>query len=224
MARGVHGICMHFFVTGTDTGVGKTYFTALLLRSLRDAGIGAVGYKPVSCGDRADAEILAAVSGGPSIDEINPLHFKTAVAPHVASMLEGGAVDPSLLTAGFRHLADRHGCVIVEGAGGWEVPLAAGYRVSDLAEQLALPVIVVAANRLGALNHILLTVAAVRARGLTCAGIVLNQLADELDTAMITNRGVVEDLTGVPLLDLLIRDHDTLAPAALEILGFGQAG
>ena len=104
----------------------------------------------------------------------------------------------------FQRLAAAHAVVIVEGVGGWEVPLAANYRVSDLARDLGLPVILVAANRLGALNHILLTVDAIRAKGLTCAGIILNQLDDELDTAMITNKGVLEELTGVPLLDHLI--------------------
>jgi dethiobiotin synthetase len=109
--------------------------------------------------------------------------------------------------------------VIVEGVGGWEVPLAANYRVSDFAKELALPVVLVAANRLGALNHILLTVDAIRAKGLTCAGIILNQLGDELDTAMITNKGVVEDLTGVPLLDHLIKDQDFLDDRIIKILG-----
>jgi dethiobiotin synthetase len=90
--------------------------------------------------------------------------------------------------------------------------------VSDLAADLKLPVILVAGNKLGALNHILLTVHAIRARGLVCAGIVLNQLEDEMDTAMITNKGVVEDLTGVPLLDHLIYGQDFLdADAFLKL-------
>ena len=82
--------------------------------------------------------------------------------------------------------------------------------MSDLAADLNLPVVLVAANKLGALNHILLTVAAIRAKGLVCAGIILNQLEDEMDTAMITNKGVVEDLAGVPLLDHLIHGQDFL--------------
>ena len=93
------------------------------------------------------------------------------------------------------------------------------YRVSDLAKDLGLPVVLVAANRLGALNHILLTVDAIRAKGLTCAGIILNQLEDELDTAMITNKGVIEDLTGVPLLDHLIHGQDFLDEEALKRIG-----
>lgn len=199
---------MSYFITGTDTAVGKTYVTRLLLETLRGEGVDAVGYKPISCGDREDAHILAAASGELELDEINPLHLNTPVAPYVASMLENHVIDTAVFAAGYRHLASRHGMVLVEGAGGWEVPIAPNYRVSDLALELGLPVILVAGNKLGALNHILLTVEAIRRKGLTVAGIILNQLQDEMDTAMITNKGVVEDLTGVPLLDHLIHNQD----------------
>ena len=99
------------------------------------------------------------------------------------------------------------------------MPLAPNYRVSDLAKDLGLPVILVAANRLGALNHILLTVDAIRAKGLSCAGIILNQLDDELDTAMITNKGIIEELAGVPLLDHLIYGQDFLDEGVLGLIG-----
>jgi dethiobiotin synthetase len=201
---------MSFFITGTDTGVGKTYVTRLLLETLRRSGLDAVGYKPVACGDREDAMILAAASGGLPPDEINPVYLNTPVAPYVAGMLENRSVDPAILIAGYRKLAAGHAAVIVEGAGGWEVPLAENYHVSDLAADLKLPVILVAGNRLGALNHLILTVNAIRSRGLVCAGIILNQLEDEMDTAMITNKGVVERLTGAPLLDHLIHGQDFL--------------
>ncbi len=201
---------MSFFITGTDTGVGKTYITRLILEHLRAEGRDAVGYKPVACGDREDASILSLVSGGIHLDEVNPVYLNTPVAPHVASMLENRAIHPAELIAGYENLAKKHAQVLVEGAGGWEVPLAMSYRVSDLAADLKLPVILVAANKLGALNHILLTVNAIHAKGLTCAGIVLNQLEDEMDTAMITNKGVVEDLTGVPLLEHVIHGQDFL--------------
>jgi dethiobiotin synthetase len=209
---------MSFFITGTDTGVGKTYVTRLIVETLRNAGQDAVGYKPVACGDRQDAAILAAASGGLELDEVNPVYLNTPVAPYVAGMLENRTVDPAVLIAGYHQLAARHANVLVEGAGGWEVPLAANYRISDLAADLKLPVILVAGNKLGALNHIILTVNAIRAKGLVCAGIILNQLEDEMDTAMITNKGVVEDLTGVPLLDHLIHGQDFLdAEAYLDL-------
>lgn len=206
---------MSIFVTGTDTGVGKTHVTRLILEALRQAGVDAVGYKPVACGDRDDARILATASGGISEAEVNPVYLNTPVAPYVAGLLENQIVDPARLLEGYQKLAAAHECVVVEGAGGWEVPLAASYRISDLASDLGLPVLVVAANRLGALNHILLTIDAIRAKGLTCAGLILNQLDDELDTAMITNKGVVEDLTGVPLLDHLIHGQDFIDEEAM---------
>ncbi|MEO7098193.1 MAG: dethiobiotin synthase [Luteolibacter sp.] len=201
---------MSFFITGTDTGVGKTYVTRLIIDCLRKAGVDAVGYKPVACGGREDAVILSEASGGVAIEEINPVYLNTPVAPYVACMLENRTINPVDLIGGFYHLSAKHEKVIVEGVGGWEVPIAPNYRVSDLAADLKLPVILVAGNKLGALNHIILTVNAIRAKGLTCAGIVLNQLEDEMDTAMITNKGVVEDLTGVPLLDHLIHGQDFL--------------
>lgn len=201
---------MSFFITGTDTGVGKTYVTRLILETLRREGVDAVGYKPVACGDRDDAVVLAEASGGLDLDAVNPVFFNTPVAPYVAGMLENRTLDPSELIRGYHQLAAHHAQVLVEGAGGWEVPLAANYRISDLAADLQLPVILVAGNKLGALNHILLSVAAIQAKGLRCAGIILNQLEDEMDTAMITNKGVVEDLTGIPLLDHLIHGQDFL--------------
>jgi dethiobiotin synthetase len=199
---------MSFFITGTDTGVGKTYVTRLILESLRNEGIDAVGYKPIACGDRDDAVLLSAASGALDLGEVNPVFFKTPVAPYVAEMLENRVIDPTELIAGFHHLATRHAQVLVEGVGGWEVPITANYRVSDLALDLNLPVILVAGNRLGALNHILLTINAIHSKGLTCAGIILNQLEDEMDTAMITNKGVIENLTGIPLLEHLIYGQD----------------
>ena len=212
---------MSFFVTGTDTGVGKTHVTRLLLETLRHRGIDAVGYKPVACGDREDGRILAAASGGLALDVVNPVHLQTPVAPYVAGLFENQQVNPAALISGFHHLAAAHAVVVVEGVGGWEVPLTTNYRVADLAKDLGLPVILVAANRLGALNHILLTLDAIRAKGLHCVGIFLNQLEDELDTAMITNKAVLEDLTGVPLLDHLIHQQDFLDEEVIGKLGLG---
>jgi dethiobiotin synthetase len=211
-----HPLAVSVFITGTDTGVGKTYVTRLILESLRSEGIDAVGYKPVACGDRADATLLAAASGNLARDEVNPVFLKPALAPLVACMLENRTLTLAELEQGYQRLAARHACVLVEGVGGWEVPLAPAMHVSDLAMALALPVLVVAANRLGCLNHVRLTVNAIRARGLTCVGIVLNQLEDEMDTAMISNKGVIEQVTGAPLLAHLIYRQDFLEPELLR--------
>jgi dethiobiotin synthetase len=218
-ASGPHLSDMNYFITGTDTNAGKTYATCLMLEELRRQGIDAVAYKPVSCGDRDDATRLAAASGGLPIEEINPVHLNTPVAPLVAGMLENHPVDPQILIDGYHQLAAKHTQVLVEGAGGWEVPIAPNFRVSDLAKALNLSVILVVANRLGALNHTLLSVEAIRAKGLQCTGIILNQLDDELDTAMITNKGLIEKLTGLPLIDHLIHQQNFINLDALENIG-----
>lgn len=178
----------------------------------------AVGFKPVSCGDRDDAVLLAEASGGLPIDEINPLHFHSGLAPHVAALLENKSINPADLIDSYREISEKYDPILVEGAGGWEVPITEDYFISDLAKDLALPVILVAANKLGALNHILLTVNAIQAKGLTCAGIILNQLEDEMDTPMITNKGILETLTEVPLLDHIIHGQDFLSPELIDLL------
>lgn len=209
---------VNHFITGTDTGVGKTYLTALMITALRAEGVDACGFKPVSCGDRGDAVALAEASGGLPLDEVNPLHFASPVAPHVAALLGNRRIDPADLVASYHRFAENHGTVLVEGAGGWEVPITETYFISDLAKDLNLPVILVAANRLGALNHILLSIAAIRAKGLTCAGIILNQLGDEMDTPMITNKGILESITDVPLLDHIIHGQDFISRELMDVI------
>jgi len=207
---------MSFFITATDTGAGKTYVTALLLRALRAEGRDAVGYKPVSCGDRDDAVILVEAGGRVEpMDAVNPLWYSSAVAPYVAGLLENRPLDPASLLGGYRSLAQRHEIVLVEGVGGWEVPLAPGYGLPDLAAELGLPVLLVVSNKLGALNHTILTVRAIQARGLSCAGLVFNNADDELDTAAITNKGVIGDLCGVPVITDIIRGQEDI-----EVEGF----
>lgn len=192
---------MRYFVTGTDTGVGKTHFSCLLLKSLAAAGQRAAGFKPVSCGGREDALALLG-AGDPRLllDQVNPCHFQSAASPYAAARLENREVDLAAILEAFAFLRDRYENIIVEGIGGWEVPLTRNRALADLAGDFGLPVIVVVANRLGALNHTILTVRNIRERGLTCAGIVLNQLAQERDAASFANRSVLEDLLEVPIL------------------------
>ena len=209
---------MNFFITGTDTAVGKTYLTRLMIASLRAEGRDAYGFKPISCGDRDDGRMLAEVSGNLPIDVANPLHFASPVAPYVAALLENKSIDPAVLVESYQKFSENKEIVLVEGAGGWEVPITENYFISDLAKDLGLPVILVAANRLGALNHILLTLAAIEAKGLTCAGIILNQLEDEMDTPMITNKGILASLTDIPVLDHIIHNQDFLSPELMDLL------
>jgi dethiobiotin synthetase len=199
---------MNCFIAGTDTGVGKTHITRILLEALRAEGIDAVGYKPIVCGDRDDARLLAAASGDLSLDEVNPLWLKTAAAPWVAAQLENVAIDVPALIHGYHSLAARHELVLVEGIGGWEVPISEHYSTADFAVALALPVALVVANRLGAINHSILSVQSIRARGLDVRGIILNHLVDELDTATIANKNVIPRLTRLPVLAEVIHSQD----------------
>jgi len=194
----------HFFITGTDTDAGKTYVTCLLLEALRRRGRTAAGYKPFVCGPRDDAIHLLNAShstSGLTLDEVNPVWLKIPAAPYAAAMMENRQFDPSELVKGFHTLAARHAHVLVEGAGGWEVPLNEFSTLADFAQRLALPVIVVVNNKLGCLNHTLLTVKNIQARGLACAGVVLNHVREERDPASISNRMVLQHfLPDVPVL------------------------
>ncbi len=211
------------FVTATDTGAGKTRFCALLVRALRAQGVDAVGFKPFCCGDREDAVCLREASDGVLGEgEVNPVWLRVPAAPFTAALVENRMLDVALALDAFRVLSERHAFVVVEGVGGWRVPLVEGYCLSDFARELGLPVLVVAANRLGALNHTQLTVDAVQARGSQCAGVVLNHPDDgEPDTARMTNAGVLELLLPVPLLGVLAHDageERCLEPAVLAAL------
>ena len=107
-------------MTGTDTGAGKTYVTALIIRALRAEGVDAVGYKPICCGGREDAYTLQEASGGDvDLDHINPCYLRTAAAPYVAAMFENAELELPPLIEGFKDLAAEHEVVIVEGVGGW---------------------------------------------------------------------------------------------------------
>ncbi len=211
---------MDFFVTGTDTGVGKTYVTALLLRALASMGGKVAGYKPVVCGDRRDVAVLHdASSVEVTADEINPLWLMTPASPAAAAVIENRILDRSVLCAGYHALENRCDHVLVEGAGGWEVPLGPdGATMADLAEDLALPVIVVVDNRLGALNHTLLTVAAIRDRKMECRGIILNHTGDERDVASVSNRQILESYSEVPILLEILHGEDALDPRSLDFL------
>jgi dethiobiotin synthetase len=192
---------LNLFLTGTDTNVGKSYVAALIVRALRTAGHKCVGLKPICCGGREDAELLhAAAEGAISLNEINPVWLRTPAAPYTASLIENRAIDLDLVREVFARVRLAHESVIVEGVGGWLVPITRDYSVADLAAEMKLPVAIVVANKLGALNHALLTVETVRARGLECAGLILNRTTPEEDIATTTNRGVLEEVAGVPIL------------------------
>ncbi|MEY2597893.1 MAG: dethiobiotin synthase, partial [Verrucomicrobiota bacterium] len=187
-----HGV----FVSGTDTGVGKTQVACLLVRALRQSGVDAVGMKPFCCGDRLDAERLdAANEGSVPMGLVNPVWLRVPASPYTASLVENRGVDVSLAREAYETLRAAHEVVVVEGVGGWAVPLTQSVWMNDLVVEWGLPVGVVAANRLGALNHTRLTVDAVRAAGVPLRGILWNEVHPvQGDPAQLTNRAVWEQL------------------------------
>jgi dethiobiotin synthetase len=215
------------FITGTDTGVGKTFVACTLLRELTAAGIRAGAYKPVCSGAESspdgalhwrDVDLLAdALKRRFPSDRICPQCFAAPLAPPLAAIREGRRVDCTLLTVGRDWWMDKVDFLVVEGAGGLLSPLAEGVSNADLAQQLDYPLLIIAADRLGTINHTLLTVEAARARGLWVAGIILNRLTAEPDESVTTNCEELARSCPAPLLG--VWPH-----GATQSLRPGQAG
>jgi len=197
MSRGI-------FITGTDTGVGKTHVTAALLTELRRRGIRAAAFKPIACGagGRHDAKIYAAIMNHEQpLDMINPIYLRHPLAPSVAAKLERKRIDLRKILHTYQQLAKSYEVVLVEGAGGLLVPIRGNYFVSDLAKALKLPLLIVARLGLGTINHTLLTVRQANAHGLKIAGLVLNDTAGgRHGLAEKTNIRELPKLCKVPLL------------------------
>jgi dethiobiotin synthetase len=209
------------FITGTDTGVGKTYVTAALLAELRRRGVRAAAFKPISCGvgGRHDAEIYAALMNYEQpLNVINPVYLRHPLAPSVAAGLERKRIDLRRIRRIYQQLADEYTIVLIEGAGGLMVPIRKNYFVADLAKALKLPLLVVARLGLGTINHNLLTVRAARAMGLKVNGIVLNDLVGQKrGLAETTNIKTVPELCRVPLLGVMPHGENGARVAARQI-------
>lgn len=196
------------FITGTDTGVGKSLFAAALVHRLAGTGYRPAGFKPVAAGCELrdgvlvneDAELLAGASPlALPIEAVNPVALEPAIAPHLAAAEAGRELAVEPLVNAFDAVASVADFVVVEGAGGWRVPLGPSETLADLARALGLPVVLVVGLRLGCINHALLTAQAVRADGLVLAGWVANVL----DPAMPRLEGNIASLSerlGCPLL------------------------
>ena len=188
------------FVTGTDTGVGKTVVAASIVTTLRARGEPVRAFKPVVTGTEepdpvwpADHELLARAAGMQPSD-VTPITFGPAVSPHLAAELTGTGIEPAELVAHAKGLGEP---LVAEGVGGLLVPLTPGYSVRDLAVDLALPLVIAARPGLGTINHTLLTIEAARAVGLTVSCVVLTPWPDAPSVMEQSNRATIEQLAGV---------------------------
>ncbi len=166
-----------YFLTGTDTEAGKTLIAAALLRAAAAQGLRALGMKPVAAGDAGDVDALIAAGNVSAPREaVNPYLLREPLSPHLAAQRDGVVIDLEHIARCFEDLRGRADFLVVEGAGGFRVPLSEAHDGGDLAVRLGLPVILVVGLRLGCLNHALLTAEAIRARGLRLAGWVASQV------------------------------------------------
>ena len=197
-----------FFVTGTDTGVGKTLVACSLLRAFANRGLKVVGMKPVASGAVSrggclvhdDVEqLLAAGNVAAPREHLNPYCFEPPIAPHLAAAAAGMRIDLDRIDECLNALAARADVVIVEGIGGFRVPLGPAFDTAELAARLALPLVLVVGLRLGCLNHALLTVEAIARRGLRLAGWVANHV-DPRMAAAEENVRALRVLVSAPLL------------------------
>ncbi|MEC9010006.1 MAG: dethiobiotin synthase [Planctomycetota bacterium] len=195
------------FITGTDTGVGKTWVTAMVARHLDQQGLRVGAYKPTASGSQdgrwADVDVLREAIGGRFPEErICPQRFDAPLAPPEAARLENREIDSGLLRSGALWWSDQVDTLLVEGVGGLLCPLTESETIADLAVDLGWPIVIVARNALGTINHTLLTIDVARRRGLKISGVVLNQPdpPDSHDCSLDTNAGAIGRFGNVEIL------------------------
>lgn len=199
---------MNYFVTGTDTGVGKTLISCALLYAFAAQNKRVVGMKPVAAGCDEDGlnddvkKLRAATNILATLGQINPYSFIHPIAPHIAAHNAGVRISFDRIIKSYNELASQAELVIVEGAGGFQVPLNDTQDSADLAIEFGLPVIVVVGMRLGCLNHALLTIRAISDCGLTCAGWVANVTVPDM-IALDENIQALQQRINAPLLGVI---------------------
>jgi dethiobiotin synthetase len=209
------------FVTGTDTGAGKSIVAASVCAALAARGERVAAFKPVVTGLAEpeggfppDHELLAEAAGaGQAPADVAPYRYDPPLSPHYAAELAGETIEPARLVEAARTAVPAGGVLVAEGVGGLLVPITTGYLVRDLARELALPLVVAARTGLGTINHTLLTVEAARAVGLTVAGVVMTPWPAEPEPIERSNRATIERLAGVPVSGLPHVDRGSLAAA-----------
>jgi len=181
------------FVTGTDTGVGKTVLAASLLFHLRQSGVTALAMKPFCSGGTGDVDLIQAIQGDdPPREEVNPFYFSEPVAPLVAARKLRQPIQLSQVLGAIRRMHERCPCLIIEGSGGLLVPLGEGFTVADVIASLDCDVVVVGRNKLGTINHTLLTVEALRARRVKRIKVVLMGQSSE-DFSARNNKAILRE-------------------------------
>jgi len=218
------------FVTGTDTEIGKTLTSSAMLHALVQTGVRACGMKPVAAGAELrngrwhndDCDRLAAAGNVKLPQSITtPFLLKEPAAPHIAAELEEQYISPVPILTAYIEINAVSDAVVVEGVGGFKVPLNEEFDTADLAEQLDLPVVLVVGMRLGCISHALLTVEAIANRNLTLAGWVANDLSDDMPFAE-ENIATLQERIRAPLLGRIPRLADATAAAAAAHLDFTQ--
>lgn len=194
-----------FFVTGTDTGVGKTVVACALVRALREEGLDVGAMKPIETGvgpeGPRDALALREAAGDvDALDDVCPQRFALPAAPSVAAAAEGRRVEVWAIERAYQRLRARHAWLVVEGVGGLLVPAAEKLSVADLARDLELPLVIVARAALGTINHTLLSLEAAVARGLPVAGVVVCHAGGELSAADASNLDALRRALGPGLV------------------------
>ena len=201
------------FVTGTDTGVGKTYVSAGIATALKLRGVNVGVMKPAETGCRIRAgrlmpkdalRLMKSARVKDPLSLVNPYRMRNPLAPSVAAAREGKKIDPDKILKAFTALRERHEFMIVEGAGGIMVPLCGKYTYLDLASMMGLPVLIVARPGLGTINHTLLSISALKGRNIAIAGIVINYALDwKPGLAEETNPAVIEKISGIRILGII---------------------
>lgn len=214
-----------FFVTGTDTGVGKTVISAALTRALVARGLRVAVMKPVASGAEQTPEglrnsdalaLMAAANVKADYSVVNPYCFVPPVSPHIAAQDGGIVIDLGLLRKQFDSLAAAADCVIVEGAGGWLAPIGEATSMADIAAELALPTILVVGIRLGCLNHALLTRESIAARDVPFTGWVANHLDPHLERATENVTSLSARLGAPPLARVPFMAVESTSPDVSE--------
>jgi dethiobiotin synthetase len=214
---------MNFLITGTDTGIGKTFCGCGLIRAARAAGVKCTGMKPFCAGDTSDVELIAA-AGGNEVPHhlLNPVWLRPPLAPYAAAMLENRPIDITAVQKAYHELAAKFDLVLVEGAGGLLVPILRDYNFRDLAVDLDLGVVLVAPNRLGVINHVLLSAESIANASLRLALLILNEVDPEPTLATQTNPSILGELLDAPLYLSPFQNVDF--SAAVKLLGLPSQG